>query len=249
MWGPVQRLGNYTPTNEISVEVLPSQFKKRDFFVGAPLVLKPYKNDSNRYRAWPSEKATSSTAAASLQVADTYYLVPPALFSIVSPPIRIDVLLCDKDKTSSIIRIAIEALLRSMNFQVQFPGWDEAGFLHATRHTHGEIFTDMPKLYEEVRVAIGVDKQWKDTGFISLIYQIDAGPRLSDRDSWTERTLSRPALKFADELQWKLLNIIASAFDKHCENVGPGILGGPNAKLTEQQIKDAKEQAYRNPRR
>src|SRR5215813_13908210 len=57
MWAPVRRLGNYIPPDEVPKQgkpsKLPSQFNKRNFFVGTPLVLSPYKNDSDYDRAWP----------------------------------------------------------------------------------------------------------------------------------------------------------------------------------------------------
>jgi hypothetical protein len=220
MWKDTPLLGKYRPLDEAPSandrQKLPAQVTQRNFFTGTPQTMSPFRYSWEYYRAWPYSGTAQPSSAASLAVVDAHFAKDSALMG--TAPIRVEVLLCDRVQTTAIVRIAVDALLRQMNFDVAFPGWDDAGFVYATRSSFGEIFPDMPKLYEEVQVAIGVEKEWKEAiGFVTLIYQVGAGPRSSDKKSWAEKTNTLPAAKFVDQLRWRILNIIASAFSQHCQ--------------------------------
>lgn len=187
------------------------------FLTGNPSTLKPFRFGWEYYRALP--KANSKQQSGVKEVVDSYEERLRAYSGV--PPTYVAALLCDPKQTVGVTRAAILQLLTSSGFAIEFPGWDEAGFLHARKTTFGEILVDeAPKLYEELRLSIRADYTMGDPkSFVSLIYQVDAGPRRTDRAAWSERTQSLPALRYVDTLRWKILNIIQSAFALYCNQI------------------------------
>jgi hypothetical protein len=143
-----------------------------------------------------------------------------------TPPLHIEVVLCDINGGKALIKDAIIQLLKSRNFEVLAPGWNEVDFLFAQKRSYAEVISQPPKRWETTKLVLKLDIL-KDTDgpkpVVTPLYEIESGPRDSDRDGW--KPSDDEAFQYMDRLRWQILNIVQSSLESDCKRI---YLTGPN---------------------
>jgi hypothetical protein len=181
---------------------------KTGFFGSQAATISPFAEPYEYYRAWPARERKDGVIVDS-QVDTIEYFGG-------GPPIEISALVCDPKRTVDLIKAASERLLRTSQYQIEYPGWSAIGFLFARKRTRGQIL-GKPTLFEDLHVALKVDANISDaSGVVTIIYEVKAGPRENDTAGWEDRTDSALVFKHVDLLRWKIRNVIQTAFESYC---------------------------------
>jgi len=163
------------------------------------------------------------------------------------PTVYVQVVVCNKDKYQGLVREGTLTVLTEQGYTFQFPGWSELGFLYARKLTRGKIFAEAPPPYEETKLVVKVDPE-TDTpaSFITLLYEVNTGPRIEDKSSWKNRTEDIEAYRYIDKVRWSVKNILESALERYCgakegtyDSVSQAI-EAVSSQLTPKQAADAK---------
>lgn len=227
MWDAHSSQSPYEPPSEIPLPISHEEYSRLEdinpgFFSRPPRNLPVFAEYFEFSRALPNSY-TRPTIIASEDAADVIYAVQGKIHFCCNaggPTLYVEALICARDDTVLVIKEAVKILLSEYKFEITFPSWTDIGFLYAHKVTQGEVFTDGPRKYEEIKLVIKLDYSIKKPiAALSVIYEINAGPRISDLTNWNDMSDRKSAINYVDNIRWKMRNIIQSAFDMYCKTV------------------------------
>jgi hypothetical protein len=157
--------------------------------------------------------------------------------------VEVNAVLCDQGAVGA-VKTTLLDVIEHQDFQPLGP-WDKLGFLRAQRESFGTIFTT-PAQYEWVKLLLKLDGRPSDiTEYITLLYEVSAGPRTSDKKSgWSDRTHDPQVDNFIGKLKIRLHDRALEVLTEHCSRITSGpstskenALRTLNSQLTAAQVK------------
>jgi hypothetical protein len=157
--------------------------------------------------------------------------------------VEVNTLICDQE-TIELVQRSILDMLSEQHFQ-PLGYWDGRGFLKAKRQGYRLIFTSPPPQYEHVRLVVKLDGHPTDlTQYITLIYEVQAGPRPQyDLKAWSDRTDEQVVKSYIGQLSNRMHDKALNTMKGHCSKVDSGTAPTEKAALEKLNGRMSSDQA------
>jgi len=131
--------------------------------------------------------------------------------------VEVNAVLCDRVALASLKQSLFDQL-KQMKFQPA-NWWNGPGFLGASKDAYADLFPRPPE-YERIKLLLKLDGRPGDlTQFITLIYEVRAGPRQSDQDKWSDRTKDPAVERYISGVRLQLHDVALQTIAQHCAKV------------------------------
>jgi hypothetical protein len=160
--------------------------------------------------------------------------------------VSVSVLLCPREQTVNIIEKGISDLLKARQYQTIMP-WNTEGFLLAERPP-GSVPAVFEGLKDDIKLIVKVDHRLQEhLGVVSLLYQIFASPRRTDKKAFEDRSQDDSARRYIGTFLETMKDTVAGCVQQSCRRVSSGrresrreALARVDSELTTEQAEHVK---------